>query len=220
MRKYTILSVLCALMMCLVACNNSINPNFPELNSMAEWVDLGLSVKWATCNVGANTPEDYGNFYAWGETSTKSRYGWSTYKYGSSSMSKYCTNSDCGSVDNRTTLMLSDDVAHVVRGGSWRMPTEAEWTELRNKCTWKPIVSKGVYGCRVTGKNGNSIFLPAAGYMDSTNSYKIGEWGYYWSSTLHPSDSYQASVVYFNSQGVGKKGEYRDYGYSVRPVMK
>ena len=102
------------------------------------WVDLGLSVKWATCNVGATTPEGYGNYYAWGETKPKSTYDWSTYKYCNGdrySMTKYCTNSEYGIVDNKTTLELSDDAAHVNWGGSWRMPTKAEQDELNN-CTW------------------------------------------------------------------------------------
>ncbi|MBQ7388829.1 MAG: hypothetical protein IJW01_05635, partial [Paludibacteraceae bacterium] len=134
-------------------------------------VDLGLSVKWATCNVGASTPEGYGNYYAWGETTTKSTYDWSTYKWCNGSyktLTKYCTSSTYGTVDNKTVLELADDAARVNWGGAWRMPTDAEWTELRENCEWtltSDYNGTGVKGRVVTSKtNGNHIFLPAAGY--------------------------------------------------------
>ena len=193
-----------------------------------DWVDLGLpsGTKWATTNVGASTPEGYGNYYAWGETTTKSSYNWSTYKWcngSSSSMTKYCTSSSYGTVDNKTTLDLSDDAAYVNWGTSWRMPTKAEQDELRNTSytTWTWTTQNGVNGYKVTSKtNGNSIFLPAAGYRyDSSLSY-AGSGGYFWSSSLNTSYSYYAYVLGFNSGGVGWSYDYRYYGRSVRAVLR
>ncbi len=188
------------------------------------YVDLGLSVKWATCNVGANSLEEYGYYFAWGETTPKTTYDWSTYKYCNGtrkSMTKYCTDSYYGTVDNKTTLELSDDVAHVNWGGSWRMPTEAEQDELRdtNNCTWTWITQNGVNGYRVTSKkNGNSIFLPAAGYRNDSNLRSAGSRGYYWSSSLNPYYSCYAYDLGFYSSYVYWDGGDRYVGCSVRPV--
>ena len=142
-------------------------PEEPAVDARA--IDLGLpsGIKWASCNVGATEPWEYGGYYAWGETEEKSNYDTSTYKYCNGSyfsMTKYCTSSSFGTVDNKTTLEPGDDVAHVKWGGSWRMPTKAEQDELRNNCTWTWTTLNGVDGYRVTGPNGNSIFLPAAGF--------------------------------------------------------
>ena len=186
-------------------------------------VELGLSVLWAECNLGANAPEEYGDYYAWGETETKSNYDWSTYKFGTSSsgpFSKYNTISSYGTVDNKTVLDPEDDVAHVVLGGSWRMPTDAEWTELRTKCTWTWTTENGVNGRRVTGPNGNSIFLPAAGYWDGANLYNAGPIGYYWSSSLRTNFSHYVWHVRFDSDGVYRYDYYRYSGLSVRPVSE
>lgn len=189
-----------------------------------EYVDLGLSVKWATCNVGATSPEDYGGYYAWGETEEKDDYSWSTYKWckgSSDTMTKYCTNSSYGTVDNKTTLEPQDDVAHVKWGGSWRMPTEAEQDELHNNCTWTWTTQNGVKGYKVTSKkNGNSIFLPAAGYRYGTNFYNCGGNGYYWSSSLFEGCSDLALGLYFNSSSCDWYGFNRYYGRSVRPVSE
>ena len=165
------------------------------------YVDLGLSVKWATCNVGASgsKPEDYGDYFAWGETEPKTSYSESNYSY----------------TDNPTTLPLSADAAHVNWGGSWRMPTDAEMTELREQCTW----TWTTYGCKVTSKkNGNSIFLPAAGYRDGSSLGSAGSYGFYWSSSPHTSDTGYAWGVDFGSYYVDKHDAYRYYGHSVRPV--
>jgi hypothetical protein len=159
-----------------------------EMHNGHEYVDLGLpsGLLWATCNVGAESPEDYGDYFAWGETSPKSDYD--TYKYYSSStdeLTKYCTDSDYGLTDTKTTLDLIDDAARVNLGGSWRMPTSAEQDELREKCTWTWTTLNGIKGYKVTSKsNGNSIFLPAAGYRDGTDVYSVGSLGDYWSSSL------------------------------------
>ena len=191
-----------------------------------EYVDLGLSVKWATMNVGASSPEDYGDYFAWGETSTKSTYDWSTYKYcngSSTSLTKYNTSSSYGIVDNKTTLELSDDAARANLGGSWRMPTDAEMTELREQCTWTWTTQNGVNGYKVTSKsNGNSIFLPAAGYRNESSRVNAGSRGYYWSSSLDTDSPDHAWHVSFASNYLGRIGynryHGRCYGFSVRPV--
>ena len=190
---------------------------------VGEAIDLGLSVKWATCNVGASAPEEYGGYYAWGETEEKSNYTWSTYKWCNGSyntMTKYCTSSSYGTVDNKTTLDPEDDVAHVKWGGSWRMPTKAEQDELRNNCTWTWTTQNGVNGYKVTGSNGNSIFLPAAGYRYGTGVYYRGGNGYYWSSSLGSSNSGYAYGLYFSSGDYGWYSSYRCLGRSVRPVSE
>ena len=192
-----------------------------------EYVDLGLpsGIKWATCNVGANSPEEYGDYFAWGETQPKRRYTWSTYKYcngDEDSMTKYCTKSTWGIVDNKTTLELEDDAAHVNWGGNWRMPTRAEQDELRdtNNCTWEWTTLNGVEGYKVTSvKNGNSIFLPAAGYRGNDDLSSAGG-RYCWSSSLSSSYSYEAYLLDFNSGYVSWDCDYRYYGRSVRPVCE
>ena len=191
-----------------------------------EWVDLGLSVKWATCNVGATKPEEYGDYFAWGETQPKSTYDWGTYKYcnGSpTSLTKYCTDSYYGTIDNKTTLELSDDAARANWGGSWRMPTDAELTELREQCTWTWTTQNGVYGYKVTSKKSGytnkSIFLPEAGcrYEWSLGS-AVG--GYYWSSSLYTDYPSNAWDVAFDSDYVYWDDNNRYYGFSVRPVCQ
>ena len=187
-----------------------------------EYVDLGLSVKWATCNVGANNPEDYGDYFAWGETTTKDTYNLSTYKYCNGSvfsLKKYNTNSTYGTVDKKTQLELSDDAARANWGDSWRMPTDAEWTELREQCTWTWTTQNGKNGYKVTSKsNGNSIFLPAAGYRYDSSLTDAGSNGYYWSSSLYTGSPYCAWVGYFYSGYVKRSCNTRYYGLSVRPV--
>ncbi|MCQ2245846.1 MAG: DUF1566 domain-containing protein [Bacteroidaceae bacterium] len=189
-----------------------------------EWVDLGLSVKWATCNVGANSPEDYGGYYAWGETSTKSNYtwdncfdclddegdSWSVYKIG-----------------GKTKLEPNSghDTARQNWGGTWRMPTEKELEELSKKCTWKWTLKGDHEGYEVIGPNSNSIFLPAAGYRDGTELFCIsgdsvlGGQGSYWSSTLNDEDSYDACYLNFWREGINIYSDGgRLNGFSVRPV--
>ena len=191
-----------------------------------ECVDLGLpsGTKWATCNVGADKPEEFGNHYAWGETETKEDYSWSTYKWCNGSydkITKYCSNSSYGRVDNKRKLELSDDVARKQWGSSWRLPTKAEFEELLNNCTWTWTEQNGVKGYKVTSKkNGNSIFLPAAGWRGGTSLYYQGTLGYYWSSTPHESNSYNAYGLDFYSGYHYSNWNYRDYGQSVRPVSE
>ena len=194
-----------------------------------EWVDLGLpsGAKWATCNVGATSPESYGNYYAWGETAPKSNYTWETYKYCNGSydtMTKYCTESGYGYgyngfTDGKTTLELNDDAARANWGGKWRMPTEAEQNELRNNCAWTWTTQNGVMGYKVTSKtNGNSIFLPAAGARLGTSVNDVGSYGFYWSSSLDESDPNDARCLDFDSDYVGCYSSNRLTGRTVRAV--
>jgi hypothetical protein len=204
---------------------NPTNPENPDYNGH-EYVDLGLpsGLKWATCNVGATTPEEYGDYFAWGEVEPKETYSWSTYKYcnGSyDSMTKYCSNSDYGKdgfVDNKTVLDPEDDAATANWGGAWRMPTYDEFSELENNCTWKWTTQKGVNGYKVTGPNGNSIFVPAAGYMIEGTLFNAGSGGYYWGTSLSPDSSRSAYRVLFDSDNVWWGYDYRSGGHSVRPV--
>ena len=193
------------------------------------WIDLGLpsGLKWATCNVGATTPEEYGDYFAWGETTPKPTYNWSTYKWcngSSTTMTKYCEYSSDGTVDNKTTLELTDDAARVNWGGSWRMPTRAEQDELRStsNCTWTWTTQNGVKGYKVISvKNGNSIFLPAAGYRDYGNLSSAGSDGNFWSSSLTTSYSGYACGVFFNSSLVNwYDSGSRYFGLSVRAVCE
>ena len=182
-----------------------------------EYVDLGLSVKWATCNVGANKPEEYGDYFAWGETEPKEYYNWSTYKWYNGSrtpLTKY------NNVDNKTQLELSDDAARANWGGSWRMPTKAEQDELRNNCTWTWTTQSGVNGYKVTSdKNGKSIFLPAAaaGSGDSSLSNE-GSYGHYWSGSLSTDYPSAAYGLHFSYNYVYGYDSGRCNGFSVRPV--
>ena len=208
----------------VASANVALIAKFNTKPATGEAIDLGLpsGIKWASCNVGATSPEEYGGYYAWGETEEKSNYSWSTYKYcngTSTSMTKYCTNSSYGTVDNKTTLEPGDDVAHVKWGGSWRMPTIAEQRELLNNCTWQWTTLNGVYGYRVTGPNGNSIFLPAAGYRRGSGVSDQGSGGYCWSGSLSSYRSYDAYYLYFYS-GCGWGNDSRYYGRSVRPVYE
>ncbi|MBQ5622209.1 MAG: hypothetical protein IIU92_06310, partial [Bacteroidaceae bacterium] len=191
-----------------------------------EWVDLGLpsGTLWATCNVGANSPEEYGDYFAWGETEPKTDYSWSTYKYckgSKTTMTKYCTNSDYGTVDNKTELEPSDDAATANWGSGWQMPSYEQRTELLNSSytttTWTTL--NGKYGRKITSKsNGNSIFLPAAGYRIDTSLNYAGSYGGYWSRSLSTSYSNYAYYLYFNSSGIYTSNGFRYYGQSVRPV--
>ena len=190
-----------------------------------EYVDLGLSsgTKWATCNVGASKPEESGGYYAWGETEEKEDYTWETYKWCDGdefSLTKYCTDSYYGKIDNRTQLAPADDVAHVKWGGTWRMPTIEEIEELREECTWQWTSRRDVDGYRVFGPNGKSIFLPAAGFRNGTETVEKDGLGCYCSSSLYSDYSYNAYFGVFTSDAYVSYGEVRFLGISVRPVSK
>ena len=190
------------------------------------YVDLGLpsGLLWATCNVGATSPEDYGDYFAWGETTTKSEYNWSTYQHcngSNSTLTKYCTNADYGNngfVDNQTTLFPEDDAATANWGGDWRMPTEAEWQELLDNTTVTWTQQDGVNGRLFTAANGNTLFLPAAGYRYGSSLDDAGDWGYYWSSSLDTDFPDVAWLFDFGSGGYYMYFNYRYIGHSVRPV--
>ena len=184
---------------------------------VVEAVDLGLpsGIKWRGWNVGASKPEEYGDYYAWGETSTKADYGWSTYKWGKSSSASFSRYGE----DRKTQFSdydYADDAARAVLGDGWRTPTSAEWTELLNKCSWRWTTSNGVKGMLVTGSNGNSIFLPAAGYKGERGLTNAGSYGDYWSSTLYGGNlSYS---VDFYASGHEKGSNTRNCGLTIRPV--
>ncbi|MBO5810291.1 MAG: hypothetical protein J6R32_05630 [Bacteroidales bacterium] len=186
---------------------NNTNASKPVNNNGHEYVDLGLSVKWATCNVGASSPEDYGNYYAWGETTTKSTYIESNSKTYGKSISDIKGNSQY-------------DAARANWGGDWRMPTEKEMQELIDKCTWIWTTQNGVKGYKVTSKtNGNSIFLPAAGSRHGSSL--IRGHGDYWVSSPdgYRSDG-RAYSLYFERSRQSMIGISRRYGLSVRPVVE
>ena len=168
-------------------------------------VDLGLSVKWATCNVGADSPEDYGDYFAWGETETKDDYS-------SSTSVTYEVDMDDIAGD------AEYDAATANWGGSWRMPTYAEMEELVDDCTWTWTTENDVNGYLVTGSNGNSIFLPAAGRRNGTSLNATDTWGYYWSST--PSGTRYSYHLYFLSGYYSTLGYFRNFGHTVRPVTE
>ena len=193
-----------------------------------EAVDLGLpsGLKWASFNLGASAPEEYGGYYAWGETEPKNNYSLSTYKWCKGSyttMTKYCSESswgDNGFTDTKTVLDAEDDAASVNLGRKWRMPTDTEWTELRTECTWTWTTRNGVDGRLVTGPSGNSIFFPAAGYRGNSAFGSVGSYGVYWSSSLYTDNPCDAWNVYFSSGDVYRGQDYRFRGFSVRPVIE
>ena len=254
----------------------SCSASSPSAGGM-EYVDLGLSVKWAKCNLGASNPEEYGDYYAWGDIETYYEDGYaqeSSQKHWKSGKSRGYTEANYrfyqidtvtawvdevvdadgfvitpggekttiykgytkyipklkaggyglrGFFDTLTQLELSDDVARIKLGGKWRMPTDTEFTELRNNCTWQWGTYKGVNGYKVTSKKEGYtdkwIFLPAAGYRSGTDLSSVGSSGRYWSSSLYTSLPYSAYGLDFGSSDV-LKGNYRYYGVSVRPVSE
>ena len=192
------------------------------------YVDFGLpsGLLWATCNVGADTPEDYGDYFAWGETQPKDYYFWSTYQYCNgteNTLTKYCNNSSYGFngfTDNLTTLLPEDDAATANWGSGWRMPTKEEWQELLDNTTITWTAQNGVNGRLFTAANGNSLFLPAAGYRGFSGLYYAGSYGYYWSSSLGTDDPHNAWILNFISDHYGMygSGHSRDCGRPIRPV--
>ena len=203
------------------------------------YVDLGLSVKWATCNVDDTAPEGYGKCLAWGETKSKLSYYSDTYKWMYkeidtvkrdttwtyyTTLVKYCTLAEYGQndfTDGKVVLDSEDDAATVLWGDKWRMPTDEEWTELRTKCTWKWRTVNGIQGYMVRSKiNNNCIFLPAAGFSGKNDEYGLGTDGYYWSSSLHTEKPSYAWGVHFNSDHALRGSAPRYYGRSIRAVMK
>ena len=172
-----------------------------------EYVDLGLpsGLKWASCNIGASAPDAFGNYYAWGELNVKAEYSPNTSTTMSKQMKDISSNPQY-------------DVANATWGESWRMPTEKELYELINVCTWTWTTQNGVEGYKVTGPNGNSIFLPVAGYRYWSSLRNVRSYGYYWASSPYQND--YAYCLYFSVKGHGVYSSNRYRGQSVRPVTE
>lgn len=197
--------------------------NDTDIPKKYTYVDLGLSVKWATFNVGANAPEEYGDYFAWGEVLPNRHYSWDFYTWGNShySLIKYCNDRQYGYngfMDNKTILDIEDDAAHANWGDEWRIPTMEEQEELLNECVWKWTTLNGVYGYNITGPNGNSLFLPAAGIMIGSTLGNAGEQGYYWANSCLTSFPSYAWMLHFNSNYVLVDYYQRFYGRTIRPV--
>ncbi len=223
--------------------NNAINaaspggsPKVLDLGKAEDWiasapptaVDLGLSVKWASFNVGATKPEEYGDYFAWGETSSKTEYKWANYTYGTSKngpFSKYVLDPTYGTVDHKTVLDLTDDAALAAWGDDWRMPTNEEVAELINhsNCTWAWTTKNGVPGYKVTsrkaGYTANSIFLPANGMKSGSSLSDGGSVGNYWTSSISAGYPYYAISPFFDSSNKNSDNCYRYFGLGVRPVQ-
>jgi hypothetical protein len=209
--------------------NNGGGDNEGNTYNGHEFVDLGLpsGTLWATCNVGAETPEAYGDNFAWGETTPKEIYDWDTYKYGSDfswdpqvgddvgTLTKYNTNPDWGQVDNLTTLQPKDDAATANWGDGWCMPTRSQWVELNENTTTTWAIQNGVAGRFFTATNGKSIFLPAGHELHKRTG------GWYWASTLYFPRPQFAYILRFDTDGCycsDDNGTIRCKGLSVRPV--
>lgn len=195
------------------------NPSF--IHNGHEYVDLGLpsGTLWATCNVGATKPEDYGDYFAWGETNKKDVYQLNNYQFFESKGFLTIILSKYNRIDYLTTLELSNDAANQNWGGSWHMPTSTDWRELHKECTWTWINKDGHIGYMVKSKsNGNGIFLPAAGWHNGTGLKRTGKYGGYWSSSLYERGSIYAVDVLFDNSVVSRFSDNRYHGQSVRPV--
>ena len=194
------------------------------------YVDIGVSVLWATCNINATHPLMPGSYFAWGETepNINNNYNWANYQWSNGSgntLTKYSTDSSYGVVDNKTSLDLEDDAAHVNWGGSWRMPTQTEFQELKDNCTSVWTTENGINGRRYTsnkeGYTDKSIFIPIAGRRDGTQLYNVGAYGYYWTSSLdtsNPSDAYYL-YLYLSNERVDYHYS-RSNGHPIRPVCE
>ena len=200
-------------------------------HSDENWVDLGLpsGLLWAKCNLGATTPEGFGDYYAWGETQTKSHYGWSTYQYCNwdgvddeegtyQTMTKYNTSSVNGNIDNLTTLQAMDDAATAVLGNGARIPTKEEWEELISNTTVERVYVNSVEGRRFTAANGNTLFLPAASAWYYESYYDVTGEGHYWSSSLCTTYPYRAWLLEFQWDTHSVNHANRCYGFPVRAV--
>ena len=185
------------------------------LTSTFGYIDLGLpsGLLWAKCNLGATTPEEYGNYYAWGETSDKRTYNWESYTYYNDSLFVKYNGSDGFEV-----LEATDDAATARLGANWRMPTKADFEELLNNCTATATTQNEVSGYKFTGRNGNSIFLPMAGGRDGDGLMSSGESGFYWLSSLYSEDTEYAWGFVIDAESSYVTSYYRMYGQTIRPV--
>ena len=202
-----------------------LNGSWPDVGNY-EYVDLGLpsGTLWATTNVGATSPEDCGDYFAYGETVPKEEYKYENYKWwyfdenGYRYISKYNTRSEFGPVDNKTEMEPEDDAARVNMGTSWRIPSLEQVVELVNSCTWQWTERNGVNGHLVTGPNGNTMFLPAAGYRDGSSLEYVGTYGIYWSRSLYSYLPDRAYCLYLDSQYWDSEDFSRYYGHVIRAV--
>ena len=196
---------------------------FEDINISGPYpVDLGLSVRWASHNLGAATPEYYGTYYSWADVKEKENFTWSQYAWysGLTFLTKYNTNPDNGVVDNKKVMDPEDDPASVTLGSYWRTPTVKEIKELRTRCTWTWTDHQGIYGYEVSG-NGNTIFIPAAGYRQGIGFYSDGDEGGFWSSSIDPDDTSSALALSFNSKTLTFRTGYdRSYGLPIRAVCQ
>jgi hypothetical protein len=199
------------------------------INAQHAYVDLGLSVKWATCNIGATQPWERGEFFSWGETENKRINNWDTYKYseGAHALTKYCSNPDYawhGLVDSVSVLDPEDDVAHIKWGGTWRIPTKAQIDELLENCTWEWTTLNEVNGYRVTGKKpgytDRSIFLPVTGEYNDGKVFDYRLHGYYWSRNCGTVTSETAYTLEVYTKGSSAEIQSRYKSLAVRPVCE
>lgn len=237
MKRLLYLLVAALMALAVFSCKKS---NKPKLPVPEDAVDLGIvmtrenkttyKIYWATCNIGASKPEEYGGYYAWGETETKSEYSWGHYAFGngaSGPFSKYNTLESYGPVDNKKVLDTGengDDVASKNRGGNWRMPTDAEWKALLEQCGWTwtaDFNGTGVAGRIVTSNvTGKSIFLPAAGSRSGSTLGADGVFGDYWSSSLDTGRPNSAYHLQFDDNSYRWNTNNRYFGFSIRPVWE
>ncbi len=233
MKKFFMTQAAAALMLIIIAttgCKKNDNPNDPnngvETNDDLEYVDLGLpsGTLWATCNLGATTPEGYGNYYSWGEIEKKDLYRWNTYKYcngGADQLTKYCNDpefGDEGYSDNLTILESGDDAAIAILGNEWCMPTKEQWDELLQNTTYAWTTQNNVNGYLFTASNGNSLFLPASDRIRGEEVLDLGNQGYYWSNMLDNESARNAYTLVFSPEDIKISSSIRYLGIPVRPV--
>ena len=215
--KVNIMALLVFLPVVLFMCKSNkcsdfiINDSFEQIDGQIngyDYVDLGLpsGLKWATCNVGASSPSEYGNYYAWGEVEPKSSY---------EGGNNVTNGKEIGDISGNSQY----DAARANWGGTWRLPTIVEFAELIDNCIWIWTSEDGNYGCKVIGPTGNSIFLPAAGYCDGASVLNAGSYGGYWSSTPDSNTRYSYRLNFYSST-YNTNCYYRYYGRSVRPVSE
>ena len=229
MKKLLFVSLI-ALSAC-TACSKDVKQEEEKPAFPCEAVDLGLSVKWAAWNLAEEKPEGYDEYLQWANTtmfthgSSHAHIDWDNCPYHSGlacnkGWSKYNTIQSYGTVDNKTVLEQDDDAAHILLHGKWRIPTYAEWVELKDNCDWKWTTLNGMNGYKVTGKNGNSIFLPAAGYYAGESRHQLGSEGHYWSSTLNENGPCNALHMSFTSSERKMWDRNRCDALSIRPVTE
>lgn len=230
MKKSIHFCVVCLFPFLMLSCGSEDEPNAggnsggSQQSGNHDFVDLGLTsgTLWATTNIGAQRPYEVGGYFAWGETAQKSIYDWNTYKWCNgdyNKLTKYCSNSSFGKVDNKTELDLADDAAYVNWGSKWRMPSQEQLDELRVECNWQWTSMNGVNGYLVKSKrNDVSMFLPAAGWHYASDLISVGTNAIYWSRTLYTDNPECACSLFFDSNNVDPYYWSKSGGRSVRAV--